>query len=524
VLAQNEPDFEHLVFDNCSTDGSLEVLRKYPHVRWVSEADRGQSDALNKGFAAARGQVICWLNSDDAYAPGAFQIVRRELLERRRPVIFGSAREHYFDGRPPRVQEPRFARREDLLRWWDKTVSVLQPAVFFTREVYQRIGGLREDLHIVMDLEYWWRMAEHFPFHRVDEILAVQHRQPESKTMKLVYRMYREKQAVFGRFAAAAGGLPLSHAARGASGACVAFSAARAICRCIGSTDGALLPRPKPAGESGAALSPRLAESHSPRFVRAMTPPQIIGIMLVKNEDRFLRRAVTNILEFCDRILIADHQSTDGTFEIAQELSRTSAKVEPHRIRDPRESSEMLTPFVSTATWVFGVDGDEIYDVAGLGEIRSELARGLWREWWVVFGNVLNCDTIDEQQRTASGWLAPPCRSMTKLYNFAAVQRLDPDSPQRLMGERTPSTPATTSRCATSCTSRSRGKRRGSAACTRAFSRGAASKRPRNEPAKTSPSCASILPLPCCGGSPPASPAGPPSRSGRMKNTAAANT
>jgi glycosyltransferase involved in cell wall biosynthesis len=199
VLAQNEPDFEHLVFDNCSTDGSLEVLRKYPHVRWVSEPDRGQSHALNKGFAAARGQVICWLNSDDAYAPGAFQIVRRELLERRRPVIFGSAREHYFDGRPPRVQEPRFARREDLLGWWDKTVSVLQPAVFFTREVYQRIGGLREDLHIVMDLEYWWRMAEHFPFHRVDEILAVQHRQPESKTMKLVYRMYREKQAIFGK-------------------------------------------------------------------------------------------------------------------------------------------------------------------------------------------------------------------------------------------------------------------------------------------------------------------------------------
>jgi hypothetical protein len=165
-----------------------------------------------------------------------------------------------------------------------------------------------------------------------------------------------------------------------------------------------------------------------------MTPPQIIGIMLVKNEDRFLRRAVTNILEFCDRILIADHQSTDGTFEIAQELSRTSAKVEPHRIRDPRESSEMLTPFVNTHTWVFGIDGDEIYDISGLAEIRSGLASGLWREWWVVFGNVLNCDTIDEQQRTASGWLAPPCRSMTKLYNFAAVQRLDPDSPQRLMG------------------------------------------------------------------------------------------
>jgi glycosyltransferase involved in cell wall biosynthesis len=198
VLAQGTEDFEHLVFDNCSTDGTLEVLKKYPHVRWVSESDRGQSHALNKGFAAAKGRVLCWLNSDDEYAPGAFEIVRRELIDGGRPVIFGNAREYYFDGRAPRIQQPRFARRDDLLQWWDKSVSMLQPAVFFTREVYERIGGVREDLHIVMDLEYWWRMAGEFPFDYVDEVLAVQHRQPDSKTMKLAYRMYREKQQVFG--------------------------------------------------------------------------------------------------------------------------------------------------------------------------------------------------------------------------------------------------------------------------------------------------------------------------------------
>ena len=165
-----------------------------------------------------------------------------------------------------------------------------------------------------------------------------------------------------------------------------------------------------------------------------MSAPQIVGIMLVKNEDLFLRRALSNILGFCDRIIIADHQSTDATFEIAQEVARTSPKVEAHRIRDPQESNDMLTPFVSTSTWVFGVDGDEIYDVAGLARTREQLAQGLWKEWWVVFGNVLNCAELDETQRIARGWLAPPCRSMTKLYNFAAVQRLDPESTQRLMG------------------------------------------------------------------------------------------
>ena len=198
VIAQNRSDVEHLVFDNCSTDGTLEVLRKYPHVRWVSEPDRGQSHALNKGFAAARGRILCWLNSDDEYAPGAFEIAHRELIGAGRSVIFGNAREEFYDGRPPRVQRPRFAGREDLLQWWDKTVSMLQPSVFFTREVWERTGGIREDLHIVMDLEYWWRMSAHFPFHYVDAVLAVQHRQPESKTMRLAYRMYREKQTVFG--------------------------------------------------------------------------------------------------------------------------------------------------------------------------------------------------------------------------------------------------------------------------------------------------------------------------------------
>ena len=165
-----------------------------------------------------------------------------------------------------------------------------------------------------------------------------------------------------------------------------------------------------------------------------MPNPAFIGILLVQNEDLFLHRAVSNVLAFCDRILIADHQSSDGTFDIAQELASAHPKVEAHRIRDPRESSEMLEPFANTRTWVLGVDGDEIYDPAGLAQTRGELAGGLWSEWWVVFGNVLNCDELDLTTKRARGWMAPPCRSMTKLYNFAAIQRLDPDSPQRLMG------------------------------------------------------------------------------------------
>lgn len=163
--------------------------------------------------------------------------------------------------------------------------------------------------------------------------------------------------------------------------------------------------------------------------------PQIVAIMLVQNEDRFLRRAALNILGFCDRILIADHQSQDATPEICEELARTSPKFEIYRIRDPRESHEMLVPLANTKTWVFGVDGDEIYDPSGLAKVRARLTAGEWDKWWVIFGNVLNCDVLDETAKTASGWFAPPCRSMTKLYNFAAVERLDPATKHRLHGK-----------------------------------------------------------------------------------------
>jgi hypothetical protein len=161
---------------------------------------------------------------------------------------------------------------------------------------------------------------------------------------------------------------------------------------------------------------------------------QIVGIMLVRNEDRFLQRAALNILDFCDRILIADHQSQDGTREICEELAARSSKFEVYRIRDPRESHEMLVPLVNSPTWVFGVDGDEIYDPAGLQKVRTRLDAGEWDKWWVVFGNVLNCDVLDPATNQAGGWMAPPCRSMTKLYNFAAVERLDSATKHRLHG------------------------------------------------------------------------------------------
>ncbi len=163
---------------------------------------------------------------------------------------------------------------------------------------------------------------------------------------------------------------------------------------------------------------------------------QIVGISLVRNEDVHLEWALRNALPFCDRLIVADHRSQDGTPRILQRMKEEHPhKLEVHIIEDPAESQTFLAPYMGQQTWVFGVDGDEIYDPAGLEKLRGLLLEGAFSDWWVVFGNVLNCTEIDRMEGYAKGYLAPPCRSMTKLYNFKMIESWEA-SGQRLHGDR----------------------------------------------------------------------------------------
>ncbi len=161
---------------------------------------------------------------------------------------------------------------------------------------------------------------------------------------------------------------------------------------------------------------------------------QIVGIFLVRNEDIFFERAVRNVVGFCDRILIADNFSTDRTWDIAQQLAREISSVECHRIRRTGDSHELIKHYAGRDVWLFGVDGDEIYDPVGLARFREELLGGKYDDWWVIFGNVLNCVSLDTAAKRARGYLAPPCRSMTKLYNFRAISRWDGPCLERMLG------------------------------------------------------------------------------------------
>jgi glycosyltransferase involved in cell wall biosynthesis len=160
------------------------------------------------------------------------------------------------------------------------------------------------------------------------------------------------------------------------------------------------------------------------------TVTRIVGIVLVRNEDRFVQRAVENALAFCDEMLLVDNGSTDGTLQILQAIAANSQKTSLHKISHPRESHDLLKKFVGTPTWVFGVDGDEIYDPAGLEKFRAMVISGQFNSHWMVLGNVLHCDSIESER--AHGFLAPPSRSITKFYNFAAIDSWEGDTPERL--------------------------------------------------------------------------------------------
>ncbi len=161
---------------------------------------------------------------------------------------------------------------------------------------------------------------------------------------------------------------------------------------------------------------------------------EIVGIVLVRNEDVFVEQAIRNVAGFCDRIHAVDHVSTDGTWQILRALEGEYPQLDVRRSHHAGDSHTLLEPYAGTETWVFGVDGDELYDPRGLPEMRARLLRGEFNEAWFVKGNVLHCDAVDVEGRRASGWLAPPARSVTKLFNFAAIDAWDGPVPERLHG------------------------------------------------------------------------------------------
>lgn len=211
VLEQDYPRLEYLVVDGASTDNSIEIIKKYanplesgsllPDIRqqavglqsrkidwWVSEKDKGQGDAINKGLARATGDIVAWLNSDDYYLPNTISAAVKVFEENPNVVmIYGDMLAVDEHGQTLNHLKYKQLSLQDLLCFR----IIGQPSVFFRREVLEKVDGLDTTFHFLLDHHLWIRIAQHGKILHVDQTWAAARYHAEAKN--------RAKTAEFGR-------------------------------------------------------------------------------------------------------------------------------------------------------------------------------------------------------------------------------------------------------------------------------------------------------------------------------------
>lgn len=190
VLNQTGADIEYIVMDGGSTDGTLEILEKYAgRLQYFSERDRGQTDAINKGLRRARGRILAYLNSDDAYFPGAVAKAVRFLDDHPEfAMVYG---EGYHVDAQGNFMERYYTEPFDFRRLAE-ICYICQPAVFFRREVLSALGCFDASLQYCMDYDYWIRVGKRFSVGYIPEYLAASRIHSETKTLSKRVEFHEE--------------------------------------------------------------------------------------------------------------------------------------------------------------------------------------------------------------------------------------------------------------------------------------------------------------------------------------------
>lgn len=186
VLLQGYPSLEYYVMDGGSTDGSAEVIRRYERwlTYWVSEPDRGQSHAINKGFQGTHGDVLNWLNSDDYLLQNALdRVASARHVQPQAGAWCGACLIVDMlsrDRQANAVHQPKRLDNDGIADWGRN--YFLQPACFFSRSAWEKCGPLDEGLHYVMDFDLWLKIAKFAGISGIDQVLAAATMHMEAKT------------------------------------------------------------------------------------------------------------------------------------------------------------------------------------------------------------------------------------------------------------------------------------------------------------------------------------------------------
>jgi glycosyltransferase involved in cell wall biosynthesis len=199
IRNQTYKNIEHIVIDGGSSDETITILKSYNQdLKWISEPDKGQSDAINKGWRLAKGDIIAYLNADDTYLPDTIETIVHFFDKNPKIyMLYGDGIITDEQGKNPR---PFHCVEFNLKKFIFRQVNIFQPSVFLRKEIFNIIGDVDQKLHLAMDFDYWLRISLEYHIGYLPRTLSVAKIYPDAKSSALMHEYVFEYEYIFDKF------------------------------------------------------------------------------------------------------------------------------------------------------------------------------------------------------------------------------------------------------------------------------------------------------------------------------------